>query len=499
MGLTFNLGRVSPSVFTDSSLNVGIGGAPSGTYKLEVTGTAKVSSTLLVSGLITGSSGATISGVGGANPLLLTNTDYNTGTSTGSSMRLRLGAASGNTYSDIQAIMSGGASLAILALNPSGGNVGIGTTTPTNLLTIKNNNGGTQGIDFQSYSTSSVQAQIIHDQLDDTFNIISSSAFAAGGIVFKTNGTIKMKIITGGNVLIGTTTANGYKLQVNGEGYATGWNVANTGGSVQTIDAGAYVSLLGATGSPANTILLGTNNTQRIKISDATFALRGQNSSNTGVQWENAAGTRHWSIFEQFGASGQQGSLNFENNVAGTTPLVISSGDVPTFTGRVVANGFRSSGQIFGFFKNSTGSFEWEVGSDGSVGTGMYMYNPTNGYAFKLTAAGVLTTLGGGTSDIRTKEDIIPITENAISFINELKPVSFKFINDKSKKIRRGFIAQEVLETSIPTLVLGDGELEDGTYGLDYDGILALAVKAIQEQNQTITSLQEQINELKNK
>ena len=59
MGLTFNLGRVSPSVFTDSSLNVGIGAAPSGTYKLEVTGTAKVSSTLLVSGAATFSSTVT--------------------------------------------------------------------------------------------------------------------------------------------------------------------------------------------------------------------------------------------------------------------------------------------------------------------------------------------------------------------------------------------------------------------------------------------------------
>ena len=61
MGLTFNLGRVSPSVFTDSSLNVGIGAAPSGTYKFEVTGTAKVSSTLLVSGA------ATFSGFVGIN------------------------------------------------------------------------------------------------------------------------------------------------------------------------------------------------------------------------------------------------------------------------------------------------------------------------------------------------------------------------------------------------------------------------------------------------
>jgi hypothetical protein len=62
MGLTFNLGRVSPSVFTDSSLNVGIGAAPSGTYKLEVTGTAKVSSTLLVSGAATFSSSVSTGG-----------------------------------------------------------------------------------------------------------------------------------------------------------------------------------------------------------------------------------------------------------------------------------------------------------------------------------------------------------------------------------------------------------------------------------------------------
>jgi hypothetical protein len=52
MGLTFNLGRLSPSIFTDSSLNVGIGAAPSGTYKFEVTGTAKVSGILTLGSTI---------------------------------------------------------------------------------------------------------------------------------------------------------------------------------------------------------------------------------------------------------------------------------------------------------------------------------------------------------------------------------------------------------------------------------------------------------------
>jgi hypothetical protein len=46
MGLTFRLGQLPTSLFTDASNNVGIGAAPSGSYKLEVTGTAKVSSNL---------------------------------------------------------------------------------------------------------------------------------------------------------------------------------------------------------------------------------------------------------------------------------------------------------------------------------------------------------------------------------------------------------------------------------------------------------------------
>ena len=143
-------------------------------------------------------------------------------------------------------------------------------------------------------------------------------------------------------------------------------------------------------------------------------------------------------------------------------------------------------------FPNYSATGNWEIGSDPSVGAGLYMYLSATGYQLTLSSAGVLYTAGGGTSDKRTKENINLIENNAISFINELKPVSFNFIKDETKKTRRGFIAQDVLETSIPNLVLGNGNEDDGIYGLDYDGILALAVKAIQEQ-------QKQIDELKSK
>jgi hypothetical protein len=116
---------------------------------------------------------------------------------------------------------------------------------------------------------------------------------------------------------------------------------------------------------------------------------------------------------------------------------------------------------------------------------------------FTLTDAGVLSTPGGGTSDRRTKDNINYITESATYTINQLQPAEFEFKNNLGVK-RHGFIAQDVLEIK-PDLVLGDGYKENGTYGLDYDGILALTVKALQEANTRIDKLEKTIEKLKNK
>jgi len=114
-----------------------------------------------------------------------------------------------------------------------------------------------------------------------------------------------------------------------------------------------------------------------------------------------------------------------------------------------------------------------------------------------LTNAGVLSTPGGGTSDIRTKQNVEYIYEDASTTINKLKPVKFEFKDYPNVK-RHGFIAQDVLPIK-PELVLGDGDKPDGTYGLDYDGILALTVKALQEANAKIEQLETRISQLENK
>ena len=74
------MGTIPLAILTDASNNVGIGAAPSGSYKLEVTGTAKVSSTLLLGGALTGAA-ATFSGTLTANGTIQQNSSQDLGTS----------------------------------------------------------------------------------------------------------------------------------------------------------------------------------------------------------------------------------------------------------------------------------------------------------------------------------------------------------------------------------------------------------------------------------
>ncbi len=116
----------------------------------------------------------------------------------------------------------------ILNINNSG-NVGIGTISPGYKLDI---NG-----DLRVYNTiagSSVLWVNSADTGSSTLNFGGTTTPNKGRIIysdfsdlflFYTNSTERMRIVSGGNVLIGTTTDAGYKLQVNGSGYFTGSSV----------------------------------------------------------------------------------------------------------------------------------------------------------------------------------------------------------------------------------------------------------------------------------
>jgi len=216
MGLTFNLGRISPSVFTDSSLNVGIGAAPSGSYKLEVTGTAKVSSTLLISGAATFSSSVSVGGADQGYQLDVKRTS--TGDSTFDSIANFYKASTNATQLLIRAknglidlagsyVVGGGGPQTALSfsVSPSGGspteamritstgNVGIGTNTPTAYGTKNLEvNGSASAYIIVKGSSNAVIGELAAD------GDVYLSSKTANNLIFRTTDTERMRITSGG-------------------------------------------------------------------------------------------------------------------------------------------------------------------------------------------------------------------------------------------------------------------------------------------------------------
>jgi hypothetical protein len=413
----------------------------------------------------------------------------------------------------------------------SSGNVGIGTSSPNTLLTT--NQTGTTGYFYSGQQSGTEIAYWYYNANEIQF----SSKAVARALTFLTNDTERMRITSGGNVQIGSTLSNSLSVGLTapttdtlnhifaGQGviagqaaggetdignnwyYYSGWKYRVAAATSNIKLNGDVISFERAASGTANAAITflesmritsgGVVNIGKTDQSgNAVLTVKSPAGGNTGVILIEGDTTNDgWGMYAT--TADEYRITRFTNGSYSDKVIIASSGAV-TVNNILTSTRLYTSTAYFGFFPNHTGAFTWEIGSDSSY-PGMYFYNNPNGYVFRLTAAGAATFVGGVTSDRRVKENIKYITSNALSFMNELKPCSYEFIGDNNDKTRRGFIAQEVLETSIPDLVLGDGEKEGGTYGLDYDGILALAVKAIQELSSANESLKNRIEVLENK
>ncbi|MFC1478765.1 hypothetical protein ACFL57_04830 [Candidatus Margulisiibacteriota bacterium] len=225
-------GANDPVMFFETSTGkVGIGTGDPGA-QLHVTGNAAYSGIFM---------GGNV-GIGTTNPLgkldvrgqtLVANTDYD-GSGVGSAVAIGFGAASGDTYTKISAIKTGGTAWSNLVLQYGVGNVGIGTTNPVKKLeivdTVDNAEvaalrlrhsdvpsdtevGQALALEFQlgSYSgAGNVGAKIVAGKDDDFSAAIGD---IDGNLQFHTvqNADIseQMRITSGGNVGIGTTAPTG--------------------------------------------------------------------------------------------------------------------------------------------------------------------------------------------------------------------------------------------------------------------------------------------------
>jgi hypothetical protein len=419
MGLTFNLGRLSPSIFTDSSLNVGIGGSPSGSYKLEVTGTLKTTGESLLTGNV---------GIGAAAASLL----YAFSSTSTAELRLERGgvgdvgmrwkrnSADLGYISNADWIIAGASStdFAVNAVNnlvlgtasnarmtiTSAGNVGIGTSTP-NLTSVNRTtvdiNGPIQSLlSFSSGGTA--LSYIFNDGYNFTLNT------GSGYMNFQVNGSERMRITSGGNVLIGTSTDRSLKLVVEGTD---------------------------------NNNLMGSYNT----TSGSSLRLQ----SNQTINYIVSSGTN---------------MLDFQVNGAVRMRL-INGGNVSIGT---------------------TTDYGYKLNLDGQPGC--------NGY-----------TAWTNWSDSRLKENITDLeTTNVLDKICAIRPVTYNYNEltgfDEATRSRRisGFIAQELMEVfpdMVGTIKKGDEEY----YDTNLSNLTLYLVKAIQEQQVQIQSLQAQNQDLKSR
>jgi hypothetical protein len=418
MGYTQKLGLLAQSVFQDSSLNVGIGAAPSGSYKLEVTGTGYYSGALTI---------------GGANDGY--GTLYVSALTSRNAARLRNDNASFATLDINNANASGTGVYSVASKNYFSGNVGIGTSSPSSFsgYTVASISGASGGIlDLMYNGTSQLRISA-----ESGANYISGVTNAP--LYFYTNSALSLTLassgaatfsssVTAGGTIASTsssgaifnntsiTTNNAYiRLVGSAHGFIAG-REGSAGGQIFT-GASAYASVIGS--ESTDPLQFATNNTVVMTIaSGGNVGIGGtpENKFNvfagTGATFRATAnGTNVLNIGNYSSASGFRelqiaaSDLSFLTGTAGGGSTaermrITSAGDM-YLTGR-------STNGDYGmyFYSNDTDSRIYSSNS-GAISKPLQFYTSgtermrinSSGY---LQLSNTATYLGGGTGAYNT-------------------------------------------------------------------------------------------------
>jgi len=347
-----------------------------------------------------------------------------------------------------------------------------------------------------------------------------------------------MRITPAGNVLIGKTSSTGGVLQVsNGTNmfnvdndangpYITAVNNANTVYKRLTIDASEILFDTSATErmkiSSAGVVYIGNefNDGQRLVVvhsNTTAYNPNGYNGINGLMTLDTGNATSAYATIRFAGGGSHEGLFGTVQTASGIAEFIWQNyngsnyGEIMRLTGSrnllLGTTSENSYGSARSLQINGSGGSLLETRYDGTsgvrVGSGSdhsYMHEPRNvemrfatndNTRFFIYGNGNYMFTGSNVSDRRAKDNIATLELTATDKIMQLEAKSYNMKNNPSQK-RYGFIAQDVKEV-VADLVCGNDK--DGYLGLDYDGLLTLAIKALQEQQIEIQNLKQKLYE----
>jgi|694.fasta_scaffold10124_20 hypothetical protein len=577
MGFTHNLGTLAQGVFSDSSLNIGIGGAPSGSFKFEVTGTGRFS------GALTGTS-ATFANTTALGVATQTTAGLYNGvaaSASGSSFFTKTGSLSSSFSSGfaVDGTYSGGLSLINLRA--------IGTQTAggyaSSMVFILDNDGvqrnhaifssdgsttlygalsgtsatftGTSGASStrltlqgtgngwnNQYITNTGGALWLGVMRDDGIAPFTGGTAFAGYIgtsnstnfIITTAAIPRLTATSGGNVLIGTTTDAGYKLDVNAGGGSVRFNgtigdklvLYNSGNNSGTngiyIDSDIYPAIrfnnrvafagtakivyntyatgYGAASLNGSFIMQGPNALQfssggdnvRLTIAstgESTFSgsltMSAYSYASSAIQFTRAASNlvqpasgNGILVFAGGNAQMRMDTANqicFDMNDGGTphTVLQLNQNQNTVFINspnNTLQLGFRYQGTAYGYYG----------ATPGFSGGAALAYSVNGGYVYLSSGSTWI-----GASDRNIKKNFEPYNKG-LEAICGLEPTLYNLkIQQDSEPKLVGLIAQEV-NNYIPEAYSEEGDF----IGLNYNAIIVTMINAIKELNAKITQLE---------
>jgi hypothetical protein len=391
----------------------------------------------------------------------------------------------------------------------NGTNVGIGNTNTTYTLDVSGTGRFTGNVTVGSTSTS------------------------VGGLLVIGGSSIGTANANNGQIYLGATSAyRGVISYDEGPGYLYIDNTYNNASSniyFRTKTSGTAITAMTILGS--GNVGIGTSSPLNVLDVRAASATMGNYQTIQAFSTDSAAinlggGISLGGYFTATTSIAQFGSIvgRKENGTSGNYDGYLAFGTNAQATGVVERMRIQSNGNVLmgkTAEDNAADGFQYRGAVPGLVqitragGEALQLWRYTsNGKMLVFYYAGsevgsISSNSNSLPSDLNFKKDISNITLG-LNLVTKLRPVHYRHkLDDDNEALSNGIIAQELEEALLECGIENNSLLmlqhkpnekeNESQYWVDYTKMIPILIKSIQEQQALITSLQEQINELKNK